>query len=583
MTITPVQSKSSQATASSLTTAWNSTPVSGNLLVMRIVAGNGVSSAEVITDPAHWTPVYGTQPQGSSGTSRAAAQIYWRIADGTTNDNAPVVSLSTNSRAVAQLSEYSSTNGWPTTPVDVIYTASTAAGSTPVSGSGTTAASAVILAEIIQISSSTSVTWAGNVTGGADQALLQGTTNFFSAGVIVTTATSGSASATLTDSKLYIIAATSFKDNGAALTATGSVSVSASAGASVAAPSATGSVSVNATGAASSAGRSVFSAWTGTAPAQPMFFWPGHTPATMVTAPGGQVSVNATAGASAAAPTATGSVSAAATGAAAGAAAGTGSVAVSASGSWVAPPATGSVSASATASVAAAAGGSGAVSVTGSASWVAPPATGSVSVNATAGAAAAATGTGSVSVAGTGGWVAPPATGSVAVNGTAGASAAITASGAVAVNGTGALSGTAIGAVAVSATGSASAPAAATASVAVTASSTARVPVTASGAISVTATVTGAGGASGVGQVQVQAAAGATVIATASGAVTVLATAAPGVAAAATGSVSVVATGAAHGPIPLDIPSVRLGIVAGEQRITALAEARITAITPGDS
>lgn len=222
MTITLVQSKLSQVTASTLNSAWNGiTPTSGNLRLLRVVAGNGVSSAETITDPAHWAAVYGTQPTGSSGTSRAALQLYWAICDGTANDNAPSIALSANSRALCELSEYHSTNGWPTNPLDVTFTAATANGTSPATGSGgTTAASALIVAEIIQISGSTSTTWGGSLA--ADVAAIQGTSNLFTANQIVTSATTLTPGATMGASGLYIIGAASFKDNAPPSTEVGS-------------------------------------------------------------------------------------------------------------------------------------------------------------------------------------------------------------------------------------------------------------------------------------------------------------------------------------------------------------------------
>lgn len=236
MTIAQVSFNISKGTTTSLATSWQSghAPIANNLLVIRGVAGNALSVNEVITDPsgALWTPVYGTQPNTSSGANRGAIQAYIRKADGTANDNAPTITLSSSSRGIFALSEYSASLGWPTIAsiLEQIYTAGAGtSGTNPSAGSGTAGAStlsALILAWALSINSSQTWTWANSLASeGSD---IQGTANAGFASRIVTSSTTISPNVTLGSAgNLYEIGAFAVKENAATSTEIGSWGVAA--------------------------------------------------------------------------------------------------------------------------------------------------------------------------------------------------------------------------------------------------------------------------------------------------------------------------------------------------------------------
>ena len=236
MTIAVRQFHVVQNTGSSLATAWDSTtgnPVAGNLCAMLVTAGNGVSAAESITDPSGWTPVYGTQPTKSDSPSahRSVIQGYLRFADGSATDH-PTLTVAGNSRAIAGMYELTATLGWPSLAsiVEQLFTEGDGStGQSPATGSGTAGAatsSAIVLAWLISINASQTVTWGGSLTKD-DSGLIQGTNISSFAHRILTASTTFAPSASLASAgSIYQIGAFAVKELAAGSSTTRRVNVS---------------------------------------------------------------------------------------------------------------------------------------------------------------------------------------------------------------------------------------------------------------------------------------------------------------------------------------------------------------------
>lgn len=151
MTISNVQAeKYATAASNAVTVAWDSTPTSGNLLIARAI-GAGASDGGAISG---WTSLT-TAPR--YGASTGYVNIFWKIAGGSEGD--VTVTFTGSNPTRIEISEWSNSDGWASTPIDVQSYADSTGGVTSKS-TGTTGTTAIAIELAVAVTG-----WGGAVTG----------------------------------------------------------------------------------------------------------------------------------------------------------------------------------------------------------------------------------------------------------------------------------------------------------------------------------------------------------------------------------------------------------------------------------